>query len=135
MTLNFGSALLIFIVGILVTIIVTSIVNYQRMEYSCTTCGKRHQNKSTLIQCPTCRKWFCANNLEKIEEAHTTSQRLIEIIPSKQTPEYPCGTKYLTMGRYETIYCKKDSKRFPFTIKLSFDRTPSDHQARISRRR
>jgi len=122
MTLNIWTFLLILMGGVLLSIIVISIIVYQRTEFTCTTCGKRHHDKSTLIQCPTCRKWFCANNLERIEEAHTTSQRIIEIIPSKVSPEYPCGTRYLYMGKRDHIYCKKDSRRFTFTIKLRFDR-------------
>lgn len=122
MTLNLGIIVLVLIAGVLLTIIATWLIDYQKTEYTCVTCGKRHNDKSLLIKCPKCQKWFCANNLEKIEEAHTTSQKIIEIIPSKLIPEYPCGTEYVNMEKTENIYCKKDSKRFSFTIRLKIER-------------
>ncbi len=97
-------------------------VNYIKLLNTCTTCGSQHNDKSTLIQCPICKQWFCSDNVERVEEAYTSVDGIISIIPSSRIPEYPCGTKYLFMGELEGVSCKKHSKRVPYRIKIPLDK-------------
>lgn len=122
MTVNFWGFLGIMAIGALIALFINGFVTYIKSESTCTICGKQRSVENPLIRCPTCKKWFCADNLERIEEAHTSLQKIVDIVPTKKNLGYPCGTAYIKMGKTESILCKKDSKRLLYTIKLRLDK-------------
>ncbi len=107
------------ILGAFVWLIIYAIQINREKELLCVTCGKYHTDKSTLTQCETCKRMICADNIEIIEQASTSSNILIEVTPSETNSTYPCGTFYMDDNSIH-FYCKKDTPRFNFAHSFVF---------------
>jgi hypothetical protein len=110
---------LLFVLGFAAAVILYGSYYIYIKEFTCSICGKHYSSRATLVRCPTCKKMICGDNLEKVEEASTTSQRNYEVIPSKKNPKYPCGTAFVNSGKRLGVYCRKDSKHFGFRYHVS----------------
>lgn len=120
MTLNIWQLIGSLFLGGAITLFIKWIANSFISENYCAICEKPLSENNPLVRCTECKKLFCENNHERIEDSYTSIEGTISFIPSKRTPDTPCGTKYISMGKVVDVRCNKHSVRVPFKFSIRY---------------
>jgi len=120
MAQNFWQFIEVLFLGGAIALFIYWVVNRIISENYCAICEKPLSENNPLVRCTECKKLFCENNHEKIEDSYTSTGGMWSLIPSIRTPETPCGAKYFSMGKLEDVRCNKHSKRIPYSLNIPY---------------
>ena len=122
MTLNIWQSIGVLFLGGVIALFIKWVANNFISENYCAICEKPLSETNPPARCTECNKLFCENNHEKIEDSYTSIEGTISFIPSKRTPETPCGAKYWSMGEVVDARCNKHSKRIPYKYSVRYEK-------------